>query len=156
SKVAPPGTEDLANRGKGKDPPGGARPEGDIPHYAPGHCVAGKYRLLRVLGRGGMGDVWLAHNETLDIEVAIKLMRQESRSTESTERLLREARAAARLRHPAIVRIFDFGAADHGEPYIVMERLVGEDLASVLAQRGRLPAIDAVRTILPIVEALAA
>jgi hypothetical protein len=155
SRLAPPDTESAGRVSRTDESGALSRSDLELPRYAAGHRVAGKYRLIRILGRGGMGDVWLAHNETLDIEVAIKLMRHESRSPEATERLLREARAAARLRHPAIVRIFDFGAADHGEPYIVMERLVGEDLATLLGRRGRLPSVDAVKTILPIVEALA-
>jgi serine/threonine-protein kinase len=132
--------------------PGGS----EAPRYSAGDLVAGKYRLERVLGRGGMGDVWLAHNETLDIEVAVKLMRREADGPEAGSRFLREARAAARLAHPSIVRIFDFGLAEHREPFIVMERLVGEDLATALQRRGRLPAVHAVRTLLPIVNALMA
>jgi serine/threonine-protein kinase len=102
-----------------------------------------------------MGDVWLARNETLDIDVAVKLLRKEAEGPEAGSRFLREARAAARLGHPSIVRIFDFGIAEQGEPFIVMERLVGEDLATALQRRGRLPAIHAVRTLLPIAHALA-
>src|SRR6185503_6342233 len=85
----------------------------DVPHedlpvsfrYGEGDVISGKYRLVRMLGTGGMGDVWLAHNETLDIDVAIKLMRAEAASGDAGDRLLREARAAARLGHPAIVRV---------------------------------------------------
>ncbi len=101
-----------------------------------------------------MGDVWLARNEALDIDVAVKLLRKEAEGPEAGSRFLREARAAARLTHPAIVRIFDFGLAERGEPFIVMERLIGEDLATLLQRRGRFPAIHAVRTLLPIVHAL--
>jgi serine/threonine-protein kinase len=102
-----------------------------------------------------MGDVWLARNEALDIDVAVKLLRKEAEGPDAGSRFLREARAAARLTHPATVRIFDFGIAEGGEPFIVMERLIGEDLATLLQRRGRFPAIHAVRTILPIVHALA-
>jgi serine/threonine-protein kinase len=101
-----------------------------------------------------MGDVWLAHNETLDIDVALKLIRGELATAEMAERLLHEARAAARLGHPAIVRVNDFGKTDRGDPFIVMERLEGEDLAAALALRGRLNAVAAVRTLLPIAHAL--
>jgi serine/threonine-protein kinase len=124
--------------------------------YGPGNVVGGKYRLVRVLGHGGMGDVWLAHNETLDIDVAVKLLRADAGSEETADRLLREARAAARLGDPAIVRVFDFGRAEFGEPYIVMELLDGEDLATLLARGGRLGATKAVRILLPIVHALGA
>jgi serine/threonine-protein kinase len=122
--------------------------------YGPGDVIAGKYRLGHRLGEGGMGDVWLAHNETLDIDVAIKLIRGELATEEMAERLLHEARAAARLGHPAIVRVNDFGKTDRGDPFIVMERLEGEDLAAALAARGRLDAVVAVRTLLPIAHAL--
>src|SRR5262245_14387132 len=98
--------------------------------YGPGDVIAGKYRLGRRLGEGGMGDVWLAHNETLDIDVAIKLIRGELATQEMAERLLHEARAAARLGHPAIVRVNDFGKTDRDDPFIVMELLEGEDLAA--------------------------
>jgi len=121
-----------------------------------GDVIAGKYRLKRLLGEGGMGHVWLAHNETLEIDVALKLLRTELDRAEAGDRLLREAQAAARLGHAAIVRIFDFGRTDLGEPYIVMELLEGEDLATRLARTGRLSAIKAVRTILPIANALSA
>jgi serine/threonine protein kinase len=124
------------------------------PRYGPGDVIAGKYRLGQRLGEGGMGDVWLAHNETLDIDVAIKLIRGELATEEMGERLLHEARAAARLGHPAIVRVNDFGKTDRGDPFIVMERLEGEDLAAALAARGRLNAVIAVRTLLPIAHAL--
>ncbi|HEX3595896.1 MAG TPA: serine/threonine-protein kinase [Polyangiaceae bacterium] len=124
------------------------------PRYGVGDVIANKYRLGNRLGEGGMGDVWLAHNETLDIDVALKLIRGELASPEMTERLLHEARAAARLGHPAIVRVNDFGKTERGDPFIVMELLEGEDLAAALASRGRLNAIAAVRTLLPIAHAL--
>lgn len=134
-----------------------AIPTEDIPlryRYAEGDLIAGKYRLRRLLGRGGMGDVWLAHNETLDIDIAIKLMRSDADGGAAGDRLLREARAAARLGHPAIVRVFDFGATEYAEPFIVMEFLHGEDLATSLAHHGRFSGVKAVRTLLPIAHAL--
>src|SRR6185369_15883325 len=70
-----------------------------------GDRIGEQYKLIRVLGRGGMGDVWLAHNETLDIEVAIKLVHPASGERDAAESLLSEARAAARLGHPANVRV---------------------------------------------------
>ena len=124
--------------------------------YGEGDVIAGKYRLGRKLGGGGMGEVWLAHNETLEIDVAVKLIRADRERGESEDRLLREARTAARLGNPAIVRIFDFGTTENGDPFIVMELLAGEDLATALEQRGRLSAVKAVRTLLPIAHALAA
>ena len=129
-------------------------PKSSGPRYREGDVVAGKYQLGRHLGEGGMGDVWLAHNETLDIDVALKLIRGELATAEMAERLLHEARAAARLGHPAIVRVNDFGKTDRGDPFIVMELLQGEDLGAALSSRGRLNAVTAVRTLLPIAHAL--
>jgi serine/threonine-protein kinase len=124
--------------------------------YTAGELVGGNYRLIRLSGQGGMGDVWLAHNEVLDIDVAVKLIRTASSDGEAEDRLLREAQSAAKLGHPAIVRIFDFGRTDLHQPFIVMEWLEGEDLGTALERRGRLSAAKAVATLLPIVHALAA
>jgi serine/threonine-protein kinase len=122
--------------------------------------IAGKYLLMEKLGEGGMGAVWRAHNETLDIDVAVKLIRSEATDSiegeRAGERLLQEARAAARLGHPAIARVFDFGLSDRTDPFIVMELLKGEDLAEALGRRGRISATKAVGTLMPIAHALAA
>jgi serine/threonine-protein kinase len=123
--------------------------------YKPGDVIAGKYQLNRILGQGGMGEVWVARNRDLDADVAIKLIRAESSADDSADRLLREAQAAARLSGPAIVRVFDFGKTQYGDPYIVMELLEGEDLSHALKRRGRLSPIKAVRIMLPICQALA-
>ena len=124
--------------------------------YAPDDVISGKYRLVRPIGRGGMGVVWEAYSEVLDIKVAVKLIQQFSASLEMQQRLLLEARAAARLVDPGVIRIFDCGKTSKGDPYIIMELLEGEDLATRLEHRGRLAPIEAVRTLLPIVRALGA
>jgi eukaryotic-like serine/threonine-protein kinase len=121
--------------------------------YRAGDIVAGKYRLERVLGEGGMGTVWAARNTALDALVAVKLIAGTDRASLSA-RLLKEARAAARLRHPAIVRVFDVGETQHGEPFIVMELLEGGSLADRLDLETTLEPIAAVRLLLPIAEAL--
>ncbi|MBI3206366.1 MAG: protein kinase [Myxococcales bacterium] len=123
--------------------------------YAEGDLIGDKYRLLRRLGEGGMASVWVAHNEALDIHVAIKFIRAELEHADLGNRLLQEARAAARLGHPAIVRVSDFGKTPRGDPYIVMELLNGEDLSVVLKRKGPMPPLKAVRTLLPIADALA-
>jgi serine/threonine-protein kinase len=118
----------------------------------------GKYRLLEPLRRGGMGSVWRARNVVLDVDVAIKIIRSdidEQPGERLAERMQQEARAAARLGHPGIVKVHDFGATSEGAPYIVMELLEGEDLATTLDRRGRLVARQAVRSLLPIAHALA-
>ncbi len=122
--------------------------------YIAGDVIAGKYRLTRIIGRGGMGAVWQAHNLPLDIDVAIKLIRRDRTAPEAAERLLTEARAAARLMHPAIVRVFDFGESEQGDPFIVMEMLRGESLSSILRRKRRLTPLVAVQAMLPVAGAL--
>ena len=126
------------------------------PRYVEGSVVAQKYRLVRVLGEGGMGAVWVAQNLTLGVQVALKPIRSEieGRVDGLSERLLTEARAAASIGHPAIIQVFDFGLTEHGEPFIAMEMLHGDSLAQVLKKRGRIAAGRAVRTLLPVIEAL--
>jgi eukaryotic-like serine/threonine-protein kinase len=122
--------------------------------YAPGEVIQGKYRLESILGQGGMGAVWLARNLTLDVDVALKLIHADVASPIASQRLLVEARSAAKLEHASIVRVFDFGATEHGDPFIVMEVVRGESLGDVLERKGRLPAPMAVQLLLPIVDAL--
>jgi tetratricopeptide (TPR) repeat protein len=110
---------------------------------APGESDLGRYRLDRLLGRGGMGEVYLAHDLTLDREVAIKFVSPDKvADPEARRRLLREARAAAALDHPGICTIHEAAEAPDGRAYIVMQYVAGEPLASLL-QRGPLPARDA-------------
>jgi serine/threonine-protein kinase len=124
--------------------------------YRAGDEIGGKYRLVHVLGVGGMGCVWRAKNPTLQIDVALKLIRREMASPEAAQRLLQEARAAARLGHPSIVRVMDFGETERHDPFLVMELLDGESLSDLLDRKRRLSADRAVRTLLPIAAALAA
>ncbi|UQA58471.1 serine/threonine-protein kinase [Polyangium aurulentum] len=124
--------------------------------YAPGSVIASKYRLVEIVGEGGMGTVWLARNETLDVEVALKLIRHDTATAETEERLLQEARAAARIDHPSIVRIFDFGETDRGDPFFVMELLRGESLRDLFRKEKRLSGEAAIEILLPVASALAA
>jgi serine/threonine-protein kinase len=128
--------------------------------YEPGERIAERYLLKQKLGEGGMGAVFSAYDETLDVDVALKLIRVEELDGEGGallgDRMLQEARAAARLGHPAIARVFDFGATHRGDPFIVMELLRGEDLADTLARRGQINPTKAVATLLPIAHALEA
>jgi serine/threonine-protein kinase len=101
----------------------------------PDSVLSGKYRLIRQLDRGGMGAVWEAQHLVLGSSVAVKLMDAEiSASPETMTRFLREAQAAAALRSPHVVQILDYGI-DEGVPYIVMELLEGETLATRLARQ---------------------
>jgi serine/threonine-protein kinase len=124
--------------------------------YVSGDTIDRRYRLLRKLEQGGMGEVWVAHSLALDVHVALKLILPEQGSDLADERLLREARAAARLGHPAVVRVLDTGRAAGGEPYLVMELLDGETLAEAMVRLKRMDPAIAVRTLLPIAGALAA
>jgi eukaryotic-like serine/threonine-protein kinase len=122
--------------------------------YAPGKLIASSYRLQRIIGRGGMGEVWEACNVRLGALVAIKLIRSGNAPRSARDRLIQEARATARLRHRSIVRVFDVGQTDHAEPFVVMERLSGENLGQRLQRLGVLSPSEAVKIMLPVVEAL--
>ncbi len=124
------------------------------PDFREGGLVAGKYRLIRKVGEGGMGTVWVAHNEALDVPVAIKFIRAGEDANRHVNRLTQEARAAAKIGHPAILRVYDFGKTDAGDPFIVMELLHGEDLAAALDRRGSLNERRAVQILLPVLHAL--
>jgi serine/threonine protein kinase len=142
-----------AQRGSGHDdPPSGVTASAGP--YRPGEIVDEKYILIRKIGEGGMGTVWVAHNSVLDVHCALKMI--EAGSKQVAERLLDEARAAARLGHPAIVRVLDYGETGRGDPFIAMELLDGEDLAQLMERQGRMPEVEAVQLLLPIAHALAA
>jgi serine/threonine-protein kinase len=121
-----------------------------------GTVLAGKYRIERVLGQGGMGVVMAATHMTLGKLVAVKLMRHDlAVDVGATQRFVREARAASLLRSEHIVRVIDLDTLDDGSPYIAMEYLEGEDLGALLARRGPLPAQDAATYIVQVCEAIA-
>ena len=105
--------------------------------------VAGRYELVRPLGHGAMATVDLAHDVELDRPVALKRLAENlARDQELRRRFLREARLAARLAHPNVVRVFDVGE-DGGRPFIAMEYVEGQTLAELSARRGMLPAGEA-------------
>ncbi|HYQ17781.1 MAG TPA: serine/threonine-protein kinase [Polyangiaceae bacterium] len=116
---------------------------------AEGDIVGGKYRIDSQLGVGGMGVVLAATHLELDAPVAIKVIRDDlARNEEVVGRMLFEARAAAKLRSAHVVRVLDVARLDSGAPYIVMERLEGSDLATVLTENGPLPVQEAVDYVL--------
>ncbi|WP_143649563.1 serine/threonine-protein kinase, partial [Streptomyces tricolor] len=124
-----------------------------------GRLVAGRYRLLGKLGHGGMGTVWRAKDEVVDREVAVKEPRvpdhlPEREQANAYERMRREARAAARLDHPAVVNVHDVAVVD-GRPWIVMELVHGRTLGEVLRD-GTLDAREAARIGLQVLGALEA
>ncbi|MPY44717.1 serine/threonine protein kinase [Streptomyces phyllanthi] len=124
-----------------------------------GRLIAGRYRLLAKLGHGGMGTVWRAKDETMDREVAVKEPRvpdhlPERERDNAYERMRREARAAARLDHPAVVQVHDVAVVD-GRPWIVMELVQGRSLGAAL-QEGTLGVREASRIGLQVLGALEA
>jgi serine/threonine-protein kinase len=128
--------------------------DGDIPKE--GDVLAGKYRIDRVLGQGGMGVVVAAHHTTLRQKVAVKfLLPSAAKRGDATERFLREARAAVSIQSEHVARVSDVGTLDTGEPYMVMEFLTGSDLAQVIEERGHLPVEEAVDYVLQACEAIA-
>jgi serine/threonine-protein kinase len=120
-----------------------------------GTIIAGKYRIERVVGAGGMGIVHLATHLRVGERVALKVLRSDvAMEPTSVLRFLGEARAAMRMRSPHIVRVFDVDMLDGAVPYIVMEYLSGRDLAKVLGD-GPIPPPDACEYVLQACEAVA-
>jgi len=106
---------------------------------ASGTLVAGRYRVTGVIAEGGMGAVYEGMDERLSRPVALKVVRQElSHDRTALTRFEREAAAAAKLSHPGIVQVHDFGTTDAGLAYLVMERLSGRTLAQILSREGQL------------------
>ncbi|MFO0606678.1 MAG: serine/threonine-protein kinase [Polyangiales bacterium] len=125
--------------------------------FAPGAVIAGKYRLDRELGRGGMGTVYAATNVVLMAPVAIKVLHGEGAATSKlAARFLQEARAAAAVRHANIVGVLDFGQDDaSGALYLVQEYLHGRDLKRYVQAEGPLAPREAVERLMPVMRALA-
>ena len=107
---------------------------------APGAIIAGRYRLVALLGRGGMGEVYRADDLTLDQPVALKFLpRRRRRSTTRTlAQFHNELRIARQVSHKNVCRLYDLGDAD-GRRFLTMEYVDGEDLASLLRRIGRIP-----------------
>jgi eukaryotic-like serine/threonine-protein kinase len=123
--------------------------------FSPGEMFEEKYRVERMIGAGGMGVVAEATHLGLGRRVAIKFMRAESRSNpEGAVRFLREARACANLSSDHVVRVFDNGMSKHGDPYLVMELLRGEDLAELLKREKMVDPGRAVRWVVEACDAI--
>ncbi|HOU91311.1 MAG TPA: protein kinase [Polyangiaceae bacterium] len=112
---------------------------------SPGQVVGSKYRIVRLIGDGGMGAVFEARHEVLGSTVALKFLHPELASrTGLAERFLQEARVSASIQSPHVTRVIDVDQTADGAPYIVMEHLVGETLQQLLDRRLKLPQDQAV------------
>jgi serine/threonine protein kinase len=137
--LAPPASQDLAG-------------------YAAGDILGGRYALSHAIGRGGTAIVWVARDSVLDIEVAVKIVLpcRDDISGMLKRRTMQEARLCAQLADPAVCRVLDFGFTHREDPFVVSELLKGETLDDRLTREGLLPAVDAVRLLLPVLDALGA
>ena len=133
--------------------PESARGPEDLLRRALDAKLGGQYRILRLLGRGGMGAVYLARDLTLEREVAIKVVQPASDAAGMYDRFRREAKMAAKLSHPNIVPLHAFGEVD-GMPYFVMGYVRGESLADRMRREGKVPEQEARRIIAEIADAL--
>ena len=117
----------------------------DEGRFVPGTLLGGRYRIIGLLGRGGMGEVYRATDLTLGQPVALKFLPEEAaRNQRLLERFHGEVRVARLVSHPNVCRVYDIGEVE-GMPFISMEYVDGEDLASLLLRIGRLPADKAVQ-----------
>jgi len=123
-------------------------PTADEGRFVPGTLLGGRYRIIGLLGRGGMGEVYRATDLMLGQSVALKFLPEEAASNQRLlERFHSEVRVARQVSHPNVCRVYDIGEIE-GMPFISMEYVDGEDLASLLLRIGRLPAdkaLDAAR-----------
>jgi serine/threonine protein kinase len=132
---------------------GAGAPTGELPL---GALLEGKYRLVRILGRGGMGVVYEASHELLGKAVALKVLAPElAGRKEMVARVMREARAAGATGHPNVVLVTDMGTHE-GLPFFVMELLAGENLAELLVRRTRLGVRRATTIVMDVLSALQA
>jgi serine/threonine protein kinase len=121
-----------------------------------GTVIAGKYRVERVIGQGGMGVVLAARHLGLDEMVAVKLIRQDlAQGADALARFQREARAAARIKSEHVARVLDVDRSPDGAPYIVMELIDGTDLDALVQRRGALTSEEATAYVLQVCEGLA-
>lgn len=111
-----------------------------VPPVVSGDILGGRYRIIEMIGQGGMGSVFVAEHTTIGKHVAIKVLGEDfAHRATLVERFVQEARAASLIRHPHIVDITDFGFVREGLPYFVMEYLEGQTLAQRIADQRRIP-----------------
>jgi serine/threonine-protein kinase len=118
--------------------------------------VKGKFKIIKKLGQGGMGAVYLAEQLGIGHRVALKFLKSEfSTDAEIARRFLNEAKSYARVAHPNAVALHDFGQDDEGNLFIAMEYCEGVDLKKEIADRGRLPLVEAIEVVLQVADVLA-
>ena len=125
----------------------------DASRYVQGTVIHDRYELVERIGSGGMGVVWRAEDRVLRRAVAIKLVRSDRAHPVISERLLREARAAAAIDHPGVVDTLDFGTTEQGDTFLVMSLLNGIDVDTHL-ENGPYDAVNAVMLVAALVDAL--
>jgi serine/threonine protein kinase len=123
--------------------------------FVAGAMIDGKYKILSLIGKGGMGAVFKVHHVLLQKDMALKTFRSQCPNHDTWQRFQREARAIAKLKHQNIVEVFDFGIARSTLPYYTMELLEGESLAERLSRAGRIDPPRALHIFLEAAEALA-
>ncbi|WP_437318343.1 serine/threonine-protein kinase [Sorangium sp. So ce385] len=123
--------------------------------FPAGKVIAGRFRIERLIGRGGMGEVYAARNLGTGRDVALKVVRGVADAAQ-TRRFLREARAAAAIQHPNVIEVLDVFEGDDHTPVMVMELLRGEPLSALRRQRGALHLHEAARLLVPVAAALRA
>lgn len=129
-------------------------PESEVPPST--GLVGGKYELVKLIGRGGMGSVWEAKHTSLGTPSAIKFIEAEyANSTEARSRFDKEAKAAATIQSKHAIQIYDHGVTDDGKPYIVMELLTGEPLDKRIERLGALSLHDTARILQQVSRGLA-
>src|SRR5579859_5330108 len=117
--------------------------------------VAGKYEIVQLIGRGGMGSVWEGRHASLGTRVAIKFIDPEyAQSKDAQSRFVNEARAAATIQSKHAIQIYDHGVTPDGRPYIVMELLLGEPLDKRVERVGRLALPETARILVQVCRAL--
>jgi len=122
-----------------------------------GTLAAGRYRILKLLGEGGMGQVYLAEHIAIEKRVALKVLRAEYASKgEIVTRFQQEAISASRIKHPNVLDVFDFGQLENGRFFLAMEYLEGNDLADELSRRRVIDAAMGIRISMQICRALSA
>ncbi len=145
ASLNPPGLSDISSNSSA-----------DEGRFIAGTLLGGRYRIIGLLGRGGMGEVYRATDLTLGQSVALKFLPVEAAgNSRLLERFAGEVRVARQVSHPNVCRVYDLGEVD-GAPFISMEYVDGEDLASLLPRIGRLPADKATETARKICAGLAA